>query len=196
MYSKIFTLKDIFNNKKLRNKLPLINYKESVDINGKIHKKTQLKSVSYIVYDSAKTSARQFYKPLKASKTSNTITIGGNLVGDYDSAVDKIYIDLLGKVNLIKFTANSGDLIRSALKFSEKQLTKPKLYLRQNSMLAIESLNSRQLEAFLDNVLENIFYSDSFAEIQEKYKLRDIVVKSQYDYDTRKLQWQRRVGEI
>lgn len=196
MYTKVFTLKDIFNNKELKDKIPLINYKEKVDTNGKMHKTTGLKSVSYVVYESAKKSATPFYSPLKTSKLQNNIQIGGVLVGDFDTAFETIYQDLLAKRNLMKFTANSGDLIRSALKYSEKLPQAPKLYLRVNSIAQIKSLNNRQLIAFMDNVLENIFYSDNFTEIQKKYKLDTIKIKSPYDYATLKDQWQRRVGEI
>ena len=43
-YSQIFTLKDIFNNVNLKGKLPLINYKETMLENGKISKRTNVKS--------------------------------------------------------------------------------------------------------------------------------------------------------
>ena len=41
-----FTLADIFNNKKLKGKLPLINYAETTDDNGKVHRRTNAKAVN------------------------------------------------------------------------------------------------------------------------------------------------------
>ena len=63
-YSQIFTLTDILNNKKLKDKIPLINYKEKELENGKISARTNGKTVNRQVFDTATSAARPFFKPL------------------------------------------------------------------------------------------------------------------------------------
>ena len=57
-FSQNFTLLDIFNNKKLRNKIPLINYREKELENGKISKRTNAKTVNRQVFETAKSSGQ------------------------------------------------------------------------------------------------------------------------------------------
>ena len=59
-YSQIFTLKDIFNNKKLKDKLPLVNYKEKELENGKISQRTNAKTINRFIFDTATSAAGIF----------------------------------------------------------------------------------------------------------------------------------------
>ena len=89
-FSQIFTLKDIFNNKKLAGKIPLINYREREREDGKTMVRTSPKSVPRLVYDTSVKAARPYYKPLNPSKSGDTIIIDGILVGDHDAAVNAV----------------------------------------------------------------------------------------------------------
>ena len=119
-FSQNFTLADIFNNKKLRNKLPLINYKETEREDGKVSRRTNAKTVNRQVFDTAKSAARPFYKPMVAHQSGNTLVIGGKLVGELNEAVDTVYEALRAQREIILWTANNADMIRDALKESEK----------------------------------------------------------------------------
>lgn len=193
-YSQVFTLKDIFNNPKLKGKLPLVNYKEKVDEAGKTHRRTNMRTVSAIVYDTAKSAAKPFYKPMQSTKSGNIINIGGNLVGDYETAYEAVYQAIKGSKYLLSFTANAGDMIRSALKEDEKRGTKTKLYLRAGSMLEIEGMDRKRLIGLMNNIMENLFYSDEFPLTQEKYAVDKVKVRSSYSYEVRKQKWKQRVG--
>lgn len=199
-YSQIFTLTDIFNNKKLRNKIPLINYKEKELENGKISIRTYAKTVNRQVFDTATSAARPFYKPLKTTRSGDTMIISGELVGNHDGAVDAVYNALLSKRSLLIWTANNADMIRSALKEAEKNKRRDginsKLYLRVQSMQQIEGMSKPQIQALMENIMENIFYGDDFPETQKKYNIENLKVNSKYTYEQRKLRWKYRVGDI
>ena len=194
-YSQIFTLKDIFNNKKLRGKLPLVNYKERTDESGKVHRTTRMQTIPAMVFETSKIAARPFYKPMDAHKTGNFISIGGTTESNLDDIQDAVYSALAAKSGLMSFIANSADMIRTALKEGERQSQKPKLYLRAVSMLEIENMNNKQLQALMDNVLENIFYSGNFPKTAQKYAVEQINVNSPYSYEQRKQKWEMRVGK-
>lgn len=199
-YSQNFTLTDIFNNKKLKNKIPLINYKEKELENGKISRRTNAKTVNRQVFDTATSAARPFYKPIKTTRSGDTMIISGELVGDHDGAVDAVYNALQAKKSILIWTANNADMIRSALKEAEKNKRvrgiNSKLYLRAKSMQQIEGMSNKEIEALMNNIMENIYYGDDFPETQKKYNVPNLDVKSKYNYEQRKLRWKYRVGDI
>lgn len=199
-YSQIFTLTDIFNNKKLKDKIPLINYKEKELENGKISRRTNVKTVNRQVFDTATSAARPFYKPIKTSRSGNTMIISGELVGDHDGAVDAVYNALQAKRSILIWTANNADMIRSALKEAEKNKRNfginSKLYLRVQSMQQIEGMTKPQIQALMSDIMENIVYGDDFPKTQKKYGVDKLAVKSPYNYNQRKLRWKYRVGDI
>ena len=198
-YSQIFTLKDIFNNEKLKDKLPLINYKEKELENGKISRRTNVKTVNRQVFDTATSAARPYYKPIITTRSGDTMIIGGELVGDHDGAVDAVYNALSAKRTLLIWTANNADMIRSALKESEKNKRNSginsKLYLRVQSMQQIEGMSRQQIQALLSDIMENIVYGDNFPQTQKKYNVENLPVNSPYNYKQRQLRWKNRVGD-
>lgn len=199
-YSQIFTLTDIFNNKKLKNKIPLINYKEKELENGKISRRTNAKTVNRQVFDTATSAARPFYKPIKTTRSGDTMIISGELVGDHDVAVDAVYNALQAKRSLLIWTANNADMIRSALKEAEKAKRNLgldcKLFLRVQSMQQIEGMSNREIEALMANIMENIYYSGNFPETQKKFDVENLPTKSPYNYKQRQLRWKFRVGDV
>lgn len=198
-FSRTFEIVDIFNNRKLKDKLPLINYREKEDKYGRSHYTTNLKSVGALIYDTAISGAKPCYAPLEHSKTGDTIIIGGTLKVEHDEAVQSIYDAIMSKRVVLKYTANNMDIIRCALKEGEKLKRQyglhSKLYLRTNSMQEIEGMSMRQIQALMTDIMDNIFYSDYFPETQKKYGVEHIAVNSPLSYEQRKQQWQKRVGQ-
>lgn len=198
-YSQIFTLKDIFNNPKLKGKLPLINYKERELEGGKISVRTNGKTVNRQVFDTATSAARPFYRPIQTIRSGDTIIIQGNLIGDHDAAVDSVYNALQGIKQILIYTANNADMIRDALKEAEKNRRTmgidTKLYLRVKSMQEIEGMSTRQIQALLNNVMENIIYGDNFPKTQKKWRVETMPSNSPYNYQQRKQNWKLMVGE-
>ena len=198
-YSQKFTLLDIFNNPKLAGKLPLIKYREKIGADGKEHRTTDVRSVPMLIFDISKRAAKPFYKPLAAKKKGNTIDIDGTLIGDYDSAYEAVYNEILANRLLLVYTANNADVIRSALKEAQESKRKtgiePKLYLRAGSMAEIEAMNTRQIQAMLTNVMENIYYSDAYVKTRMKYGLETAPVSGGKTYEQRQMEWKARVGE-
>lgn len=199
-FSQNFTLVDIFNNKKLRNKIPLINYREKELENGKISRRTNAKTVNRQVFETAKSSARPFYTPMVASQSGDKLIIGGELRinSELEDVVDAVYNGLLAKKQILIFTANNADMIRDALKEAEKNRRnygiQCKLYLRVQSMQQIEGMTEKQVAYLMNDIMENIVYSDDFPATQKKWNVQEMVVKSPYTYEQRKEQWQQKVG--
>ena len=198
-FTQNFTLTDIFNNKKLKDKLPLINYKEIEKEDGKISRRTNAKSINRLVFDVSKSAEGPFDKPIKTHRSGDTMVISGNLVGDHNSAVEAVYNALVAQKQVMIYTVNNADIIRSALKEAEKNKRKyginSKLYLRAKSMTEIEGMTKRQIQALLHNIMENIFYGDDFPETQKKYGVENLPVNSPYNYKQRQLNWKNMVGD-
>lgn len=198
-YSQNFTLTDIFNNKRLKGKIPLINYKEIEREDGKVSRRTNAKTINRLVFDISTSAARPYYKPITTHRSGNTMVISGNLVGDHNAAVEAVYNALQSQKQVMSYTVNNADIIRSALKEAEKNKRNygvdSKLYLRAQSMTEIEGMTKKQIQALIDNIMENIFYGSDFPETQKKYGVENLPVKSPYDYKQRQEQWKRKIGE-
>mgnify|MGYP003293375406 CR=1 FL=1 len=199
-FSQNFSLEDIFNNKRLKNKIPLINYKEKELENGKITRRTNAKTVNRQVFDTATSAARPFYKPIITKRSGDMIVISGELVGEHEEAVDAVYNALQGIRSILIWTANNADMVRDALKESAKNRSKygigSKLYLRATSMEQIEGMTKPQIQALMSDIMENIFYGDDFPETQKKYGVEEMPIKSPYNYNQRKIRWKYKVGDL
>lgn len=198
-YSQNFTLTDIFNNKRLKGKIPLINYKEIEMENGKVSRRTNAKTINRLVFDISTSAARPYYKPITTHRSGDKMVISGNLVGDHNAAVEAVYNALQAQKQVMSYTVNNADIIRSALKEAEKNKrtygADAKLYLRAQSMTEIEGMTKREIQALMDNIMENIFYGDNFPETQKKYGVENLPIKSPYDYRQRQERWRRKIGE-
>ena len=203
-FSQNFTLTDIFNNKKLAGKIPLINYREREREDGKTMVRTNVKTIPRLVYDISMKAARPFYKPFKPLKSGDTMVMSGTLVGDHDMAVEAVYTALLGQSTVMKWTVNNADMIRDALKEGEKNTrrngTNPALFLRAQSMQEIEGMNRRQIQAFMSDIMENIVYGDNFPNTKQKWGAEGITVNPQrgqiLTYEQRQLRWRFKVGDV
>jgi hypothetical protein len=206
-FTQNFTLTDIFNNKKLKDKIPLINYKEKELENGKISRRTNAKTVNRQVFDTATSAARPFYKPIKTTRSGDTMIISGELVGDHDGAVDAVYNAIQSKKSILIWTANNADMIRSALKEAEKNKRNyginSKLYLRVQSMQQIEGMTKPQIQALMGDIMENIMYGDDFPETQKKFNVKEMLDTQArtsreftLTYSQRQLRWKYKVGDL
>ena len=199
-YSQTFTLKDIFNNKNLKDKLPLINYKEKELENGKVSRRTNLKSVNRQAFDTATSAARPFYKPMLTQRQGDRMVISGNLVGDHDEAVDSVYNALKSIRSMLIWTANNAEMIRNALKESEKNKRNngidTKLFLRAKSMKEIEGMSRPQIQALMSDIMDNIVYGDNFPQTQKKFNAETLPIKSPYSYEQRKRIWKFKIGDV
>lgn len=199
-YSQIFTLKDIFNNKKLEKKLPLVNYKEVVTKDGRTAQRTNITTIRKRVFDTATSVAKAYYSPLVAQRLENQLILDGNMTGDQDEAVNEIYTALKGIRSVLIWTANNANMVRYALKEAEKNKRNfgidSRLYLRVQSMQEIEGMSRSQLQALLENVMENIVYGDNFPETQKKFAVDKLVGGGKYSYEDRVFNWKRKVGAL
>lgn len=199
-YSQIFTLKDIFNNKKLEKKLPLVNYKEVVTKDGRTAQRTNITTIRKRVFDTATSIAKAYYSPLVAQRLENQLILDGNMTGDQDEAVNEIYTALKGIRSVLIWTANNANMVRYALKEAEKNKRNfgidSRLYLRTQSMQEIEGMSRSQLQALLENVMENIVYGDNFPETQKKFAVDKLVGGGKYSYEDRVFNWKRKVGAL
>ena len=198
-YSQTFSLKDIFNNKKLAGKLPLVNYQEKTLEDGRTQVRTHPKSITKLVYDISVRTARPFYKPFTPKKSGDEIILSGELTEDQDVVVESVYNALQSQKVMMIWTVNNTDMIRDALKEAEKSRRtlglNSKLYLRATSMQQIEGMTRPQIQALLTNIMENIFFSDNFPATQKKYGVEKMSFK-QYSYKQMKENWKKRVGDL
>lgn len=187
-YSQQFTLKEIFNDKRLKGVFPLINYKEKEDEDGKTHRTTAMKTVGRLVFDTSVSSARPYYRPVIAHKAGGLIVIGGNLVEDLNDAENAVYEGLMGIKDLIGMTASNAGIIRSALKETERSGAPEKLYLREKSIQQIASLDRKGKMAFMREIMDNIFFGN-YPKTQKK-----INIANAYGYADEKAKWEKKVG--
>lgn len=197
-FTQNFTLLDIFNNKKLKDKVPLINYKETIQGDGKVSTRTNPKTINKFVFDISTTAARPFYKNINTARSGDKMIISGDLIGDHDACVDAIYNAISSKKTLLMWTVNNTDMIRDALKESEKNKRKygitSKLFLRVQSMQQIEGMTKKQIYALMKDIMDNIVLGDNFPQTQKKYNVKDWAFPS--GYNTTKLKWKQKVGDL
>lgn len=193
-YSQIFTLKDLFYNEKLKDKLPYIDYK-----NDKSND-TANKDINQEILSISTSAATPFYEKLSINMTDGKIEISGKLAGNHDSAVNAVYNAILSQKDTLSFTAGNADIIKAALKETENNKKNnginSKLYLRVQSIQQIQGMSKPQLNELMENVLENIFYGDDFPQTQKAFKLENVAVNSPFNYNQRKLRWKYKVGDV
>ncbi len=197
-YYQNLTLSEIFSDKKLRGKLPLISYKEGTTDTGRFSQQTNVKSVSSLVYDKARASARPFYKPLNASKSGNYIVLDGKTDTPLSTIVDVVYGQMLSLKQMLIITANDTDMIRSAIKESgrvrQKGGKEPKLYLRVGSLQQIEGMSNRERNKLINDIMKNLFFGGDFPETQKKFGV-DKMFSQGRSYEQRKKEWLREINE-
>ena len=198
-FTQNFTLTDIFSNKALRKKLPYISYKEKEEDNGEVKQRTQILTVRKQVFDNAISSAKPFYSPMSVTRAENMLILDGNMIGDHDQAVDAVYNSIKGIRAELIWTANTANMLRSAMKEAEQNRRKygidTRLYLRAQSMQEIEGMSRPQLQALLNDVVDNIYYGDNFPKTQKKYGIDTLsLFRTKNNYEYNKEIWKQKVG--
>lgn len=201
-FSQNFTLLDIFTNKKLRKKLPIIRYKETINDNGKLSQRTSIKDVRERAYQIAKGVASQYYTTMETEVKGDTLVIKGNIeTRHHSTCVSEIFQTIKSQTVILKQTEHYMPVIREALKESQKNKYEfgidSKLYLRANSIEEIKGMSVYQIQALWNDIMENIMYSDNFPKTQKKLSVK----YSRFggldpDYNTKVMAWKRKVGDL
>lgn len=199
-WSQIFTLRDILSNKKLKGKIPYIDYKEKETATGEVTQRTQVLTVRKQVFDTATKTAKPFYSTMVTSKAGDTLVIDGEMTGDHNQAVDAVYNALKGIRAELKWTANTANITRYAMKEAESNKRMfgidSKLYLRVQSMQQIEGMNRAQLQALLSDIVDNIYYGDDYPQTQKKFEVAAQVKGGTMNYKQFQEEWKRKVGAL
>ena len=198
-YSQNFTLNDIFGDKRLKGKVPLVAYKEGETPKGRLSQRTSVVSVGQLAYNNAVSSARPFYKPLIAHKSGNMISISGNTETSLTDIVDVVYAKMQGIKQMLIMTANDTDMIRSAVKEAGRRKAQggvePKLYLRVGSMQQIEQMGNRERNKLMQDIMRNLFFGNDFPETQKKFGVDKLFTQGK-SYEQRKRDWLGETGQL
>ena len=199
-WSQIFTVRDILNNEVLKGKMPYIDYKEKETETGKVSQRTLVYTVRKQVFDTATNVARPFYSTMFTSKIGDQLLLNGEMIGNHDQAVDAVYTALKGIRAELIWTANTANLLRYAMKESERNKRKfgidSKLYLRVQSIEQIYGMSMAQRQALLKDIVDNIFFGDDFPETQKKFAVDSLVKGGIFNYTQEKENWKRKVGAL
>ncbi len=194
-YTQKFTLSDLFNNSALRRVLPQVNYKEITTEDGKVSKRTNMRSVNRIVFDTSESVANRILKNVISARRQDNLEIIGE--GDIARCSNEIYLALMRAKGKIEFTANDMGLIRSALKQGMKQKAttgkEPMLYLKAQSIMQIKTMTTKQLRNLLNDVMENIYFNGEFYDTQKKF---DLPSRLGADYEQSKQKFDNKVGNV
>ena len=136
---------------------------------------------------------------MSVTRAENTLILDGNMIGDHDQAVDAVYNSIKGIRAELIWTANTANMLRSAMKEAEQNKRKygidTRLYLRVQSMQEIEGMSRPQLQALLNDVVDNIYYGDNFPKTQKKYEVDTLsLFRTKNNYEYNKEIWKQKVG--
>lgn len=193
-YSQIFTLKDLFCNKKLKDKLPYIDYKNNKNPN------TESSNIEQQILSIATAAATPFYEKLSVNLANGRIEINGKSSSSIETIADTVYNAILAQKDTLSFSAENLDIIKSALKETDNNKKNnginSKLYLKVQSIQQIQGMSKPQLKGLMENILENIFYGDDFPQTQKAFNLENFAVNSPFNYNQRKMRWKNKVGDV
>ena len=188
VYSNNITLKDLFNNKSIQKKLPLGNYKESL-INKPLSQNAQLRIIGNQIKDLTASASMNYYNQAKVTRNNRTIKVNGTLKKSYNSAFNGIYNYIKGKAGLISNMVVNNEIIRNAFVEDMQNRRSSQLYLRISNINEIKSINANKLKALMNDIIDNIRFSDNFPETQK-------MIESKMDngYLQQKQNWMKKVG--
>ena len=128
------------------------------------------------------------------------LSLSGKLRDDktgQDDAVEAVYNALLAIKPVILWTANNADMIRDALKESEKSKYRsavtPRLLLRAVSMQQIEGMSKQQTQALMTDIMENVVFGDDYAKTQKKWNVASWMFNG-LTYEEARAKWRKKVG--
>ncbi len=188
VYSNNITLKDLFNNKSIQKKLPLGNYKEQLTYKS-LPKNAQLRIIGNQIKDLTASASTKYYNQAKVTRTNRTIVVSGSLKKSYNSAFNGIYNYIKGKAGLISNMIANNEIIRNAFIEDIQNGKSSKLYLRIASVNEIKSMNANRLKALMNDIIDNIKFSDNFPKTQTM-----IETNLGSNFLIQKQEWMKKVG--
>ena len=63
-------------------------------------------------------------------------------------------------------------------------------------MQQIEGMSRQEIQALMENIMENIVYGENFGKTQTKFDVENLPTNSPLSYQQRKLRWKYRVGDV
>jgi hypothetical protein len=170
MYNKLFTLSDLFHNQELKGVLPQMNI--TTRKNGQV--------MAHFKYDAdeiimlCRMGAMPFMKNIKIDFSEPMIVSGelrknATIYQAYDSVLSILKANASSLTLLSSYGNTIEDVMKKIRKSDRYKITKkePKLYLRINSINDIKTMNEQQKRALINNIVENIYFSDDFKEFRE-----------------------------
>lgn len=175
MYNKLFTLSDLFHNKELKGILPQISITEmsKEGFQAKSYRVKGFKSIEDEIKMYCKIGALPYMKNIHIN---NEIVVSGTLRKNatIQLAYGSVLSTLQGASASLSLLGSYGDVITNIFKKTRKSMryklgdkTEPKLYLRITSINEIKNMSEKQKKALINNVVENIYFSDEFKEYRE-----------------------------
>ena len=209
MYNKLFTLSDLFHNKELKDVLPQISISEhkKEDYQAKTYRVRGFNSVDAEIMKYTKIGATPYMKNIKMTNEVHINVVASGTLRKHatlQQAYESVLSILQGASSSLSLLGSYGDVITDVFKKMRKDMDfrlgrkqEPKLYLRITSLNEIKNMNKQQKDAFLKNVVENIYFSDDFKEYREpELERHDFIVNNRNvirGYDSLKRDFDRKV---
>lgn len=170
MYNKLFTLSDLFYNQDLKGVLPQAKISTSKKGYTSVSFKYDIDEI--IMY--CKIGGMPYMKNIEFSFPNELIMTGelrkhATIQQAYDGVLSTLK-GASGSLTLLgSYRKEIQDVMRNIRKSDRYKIDKsePKLYLRITSLNEIKYMNDKQKQALINNIVENIYFSDDFREYRE-----------------------------
>ena len=170
MYNKLFTLSDLFHNQDLKGVLPQAKISTSKKGYTSVSFKYDIDEI--IMY--CRIGGMPYMKNIGFSFPNELIMTGelrkhATIQQAYDGVLSTLK-GASGSLTLLGSYRNEiQDVMRNIRKSDRYKIDKsePKLYLRITSLNEIKYMNDKQKQALINNIVENIYFSDDFKEYRE-----------------------------
>ena len=170
MYNKLFTLSDLFHNQDLKGVLPQAKISTSKKGYTSVSFKYDIDEI--IMY--CRIGGMPYMKNIEFSFPNELIMTGelrkhATIQQAYDGVLSTLK-GASGSLTLLGSYRNEiQDVMRNIRKSDRYKIDKsePKLYLRITSLNEIKYMNNKQKQALINNIVENIYFSDDFKEYRE-----------------------------
>ena len=170
MYNKLFTLSDLFYNQDLKGVLPQAKISTSKKGYTSVSFKYDIDEI--IMY--CRIGGMPYMKNIEFSFPNELIMTGelrkhATIQQAYDGVLSTLK-GASGSLTLLgSYRKEIQDVMRNIRKSDRYKIDKsePKLYLRITSLNEIKYMNDKQKQALINNIVENIYFSDDFKEYRE-----------------------------
>ena len=171
--NKEIKLIDFYNNKTLKQKLPIFNFKDSISNNNR-DSNAQMRMIADQILSYTRQCAKPYYKSLSVKRRNRTIVVKGKLKTTYNKAYNGIAKSIEGKRRLIACLALNNELLQNALieDANRKNDMRPALNLRANSIVEINKMNSNQIFGVMNDIMKDILYSGKYHKTAKKFNIK------------------------